>query len=84
MPPISPADGPVAVTGASGYVGAHIVLNLVDHGYHVRCCVRDATNPLKYAPAPPARAPRPGLPLGLPPALCTDGASFAGPPICSP
>ena len=42
-------DGPVAVTGASGYVGAHIVLNLVDHGYDVRCCVRDANNPLKTA-----------------------------------
>ena len=42
-------DGPVAVTGASGYVGAHVVLNLVDHGYDVRCCVRDANNPLKTA-----------------------------------
>jgi nucleoside-diphosphate-sugar epimerase len=28
-------------------VGAQIVLNLVDHGYTVRCCVRDADNPLK-------------------------------------
>ena len=49
MPPITSADGPVAVTGASGYVGAQIVLNLVDHGYTVRCCVRDANNPQKTA-----------------------------------
>ena len=33
MPPISPADGPVAVTGANGFIGAQIVLNLVEHGY---------------------------------------------------
>ena len=47
MPAISSSDGPVALTGASGYVGAQIALNLVDHGYTVRCCVRDANNPLK-------------------------------------
>jgi len=40
--PISPADGPVAVTGSGGYIGSHIVLNLVKHGYTVRACVRDA------------------------------------------
>ncbi len=44
MPPISgPADGPVAVTGASGYIGSHVVKNLVDHGYTVRACVRDTS-----------------------------------------
>ena len=44
MPPISgPADGPVAVTGASGYIGSHVVKNLVEHGYTVRACVRDAS-----------------------------------------
>jgi nucleoside-diphosphate-sugar epimerase len=44
MPPISgPADGPVAVTGASGYIGSHVVKNLVEHGYTVRATVRDAT-----------------------------------------
>lgn len=42
--PVSPTDGPVAVTGAAGYVGSHIVLNLVRHGYTVRACVRDAGN----------------------------------------
>ena len=37
-----PGDGPVAVTGSAGYIGSHIVLNLVQHGYAVRACVRDA------------------------------------------
>ena len=41
--PIGPKDGPVAVTGSGGYIGSHIVLNLVRHGYEVRACVRDAT-----------------------------------------
>ncbi|MFP6584541.1 MAG: NAD-dependent epimerase/dehydratase family protein [Candidatus Hydrogenedentota bacterium] len=40
--PVSPADGPVSVTGSAGYIGSHIVLNLVQHGYTVRTCVRDA------------------------------------------
>lgn len=44
MPPISgPVDGPVAVTGASGYIGSHVVKNLVEAGYTVRACVRDAS-----------------------------------------
>ena len=41
---VSPKDGPVAVTGSAGYIGSHIVLNLVRHGYMVRACVRDASN----------------------------------------
>ena len=49
MPAVTSAEAPVAVTGASGYVGAAIVLELVDAGYSVRCCVRDAANPLKPA-----------------------------------
>jgi len=44
MPPISgPADGPVAVTGASGYIGSHVVKNLIEAGYTVRGTVRDAS-----------------------------------------
>lgn len=45
--PISPADGPVAVTGASGYIGSWIVRDLMEQGYRVRACVRDAANPAK-------------------------------------
>lgn len=42
--PLTAASGPVAVTGAAGYIGSHIVANLVRHGYDVRACVRDASN----------------------------------------
>ena len=42
--PITPELGPVAVTGSAGYIGSHIVRNLVEHGYTVRACVRDAAN----------------------------------------
>ena len=44
---ISPADGPVAVTGASGYVGSWIVRELMEQGYSVRSCVRDPGDPEK-------------------------------------
>ena len=44
---VSPADGPVAVTGASGYIGSWIVHDLVEQGYDVRSCVRDASRPDK-------------------------------------
>ena len=44
---ISPADGPVAVTGASGYIGSWIVQDLMEQGYAVRACVRDASKPDK-------------------------------------
>ena len=46
---ISPADGPVAVTGSSGYIGSWIVRDLVEQGYAVRACVRDAGKPEKVA-----------------------------------
>jgi len=42
--PVGPGDGPVAVTGSSGYIGSHIVLNLVKHGYEVRACLRNPAN----------------------------------------
>ena len=44
---VSPADGPIAVTGASGYIGSWIVRDCVEQGYTVRACVRDASNPAK-------------------------------------
>jgi Nucleoside-diphosphate-sugar epimerases len=43
--------GPVVVTGSGGFIGSHIVLNLVKRGYQVRACVRDASNVLANAPS---------------------------------
>ena len=45
--PVSPADGPIAVTGASGYIGSWIVRDCAERGYDVRACVRDANRPEK-------------------------------------
>lgn len=44
---VSPAHGPIAVTGASGYIGSWIVQDCVEQGYTVRACVRNASNPEK-------------------------------------
>ena len=42
---VSPVDGPVAVTGASGYIGSWCVYDLMESGYNVRACVRDKNKP---------------------------------------
>ncbi len=47
MSAITPGDGPVAVTGASGYIGSWVVRDLMAAGYHVRAVVRDPGNPAK-------------------------------------
>ena len=46
---ITAQSGPVVVTGSGGFIGSHIVLNLVKRGYQVRACVRDASNEVKNA-----------------------------------
>lgn len=47
MPPIGPDDGPVAVTGASGYIGSWTVYSLIRRGYTVHACLRDASDKAK-------------------------------------
>ena len=40
-------DGTVVVTGASGYIGSHVVANLLSRGRRVRATVRDLGDPIR-------------------------------------
>jgi nucleoside-diphosphate-sugar epimerase len=48
MPSLSP-PATVAVTGANGFIGSHIVARLLEDGFNVRAVVRDASDGAKVA-----------------------------------
>lgn len=58
MPTVDSTTGPVAVTGASGYIGSHCVKNLVEHGYQVSERGQRAVLCRRPDLAPRASAPR--------------------------
>ena len=47
MSTISKTDGPVAITGAAGYIGSHTAHAFLERGYTVRACVTNANAPDK-------------------------------------
>lgn len=47
MPAVTAANGPVAVTGASGYIGSWAVYAFLRRGYTVHACLRDSSDPAK-------------------------------------
>eukprot|EP00408_Alexandrium_pacificum_P013937 CAMPEP_0171236868 /NCGR_PEP_ID=MMETSP0790-20130122/42678_1 /TAXON_ID=2925 /ORGANISM="Alexandrium catenella, Strain OF101" /LENGTH=89 /DNA_ID=CAMNT_0011703213 /DNA_START=61 /DNA_END=327 /DNA_ORIENTATION=- len=47
---LTPAAGPVCVTGASGFIALHLVEQLLAKGYTVVGTVRSLTNEAKLAP----------------------------------
>lgn len=59
--PLGPDDGPVLVTGATGYLGGRLVPRLLERGFTVRCLARD---PRKLAARDWASHPRLELAAG--------------------
>lgn len=47
MGPVDARAGPVAVTGANGYIATHVVRELLGAGFEVRACVRNPGDPAK-------------------------------------
>ena len=45
----------IALTGGNGYVGSHVLTDLVSHGHEVTVLVRNDEEAEKFAPAVPSR-----------------------------